>query len=272
MEFTRIDKENVIYFLHLCPMAVLEEADSVKFGAIDDEGYASSICSIGINDGKAKLLWIYTDPEKREQGLGTFLMKNVSYFLENIGVEGIEADFDADNVDLEFFLADQSFLIGNENSIYSVPLKDIVDGREMDGLLEKRLKDKRASNLSDKSVAVSLKRFVREKGLDPELFNGISPEYSIVNPDENGDITGGIFITEAGNDLHVNYLINESSVQGICEIICAFYDVINEKGKLDSNLIFTDRNESSISLVEHLTENDREDYAVSGYMYAIKLF
>ena len=48
--------------------------------------------------------------------------------------------------------------------------------------------------------------------------------------------------------------------------------MINEKGKLDSNLIFTDRNESSISLVEHLTENDREDYAVSGYMYAIKLF
>ncbi len=272
MEITGITGDNAAFFAPLCPGRILDDEDSVKIGVIDKDGYAAGICAIKVNDGLARLEWIFTDPEKREQGIGSFLLDNLVILLEDLDLDGIEADYYSSDHEVDFLLSGREFLTGKDGSMFCVPIEDIIGGSEMDRLLESRMKNSNITRLSDKKTIGAVKDYVRAKGLDAGIFNGISPEFSVVNMDSNGKVTGGIFVSEAEKDLHVNYLVNDGSVRGMCEILCGFYDVITEKGKTDSRLIFTDQNDYIANLIEKLTENDREKYAVSDHIYALKLF
>ena len=272
MEITGINAENAGYFKHLCPEEILNDEESVKFGVIDDEGYAAAIGAVSLSDGIARLDWIYTDPEKREKGIGGFLLKNLIKLLEDFDLEGIEADYYSSEAEIEFLLSDMEFLIGRDNSMYGVPVGDIINGREMDLLYEKRLDETNAFTLADKRGMSVFRNYTQSGEVDIERLEDISFKYSVINTDGNGNITGGLFVSEMGDDLHVDYLFNEASSQGICELFCAFSDAITGDGKERGRLIFTDLNDSVISMVETLTENDREDYVLSDHMHAFKLF
>ena len=270
MQCTRITGENADRFGHLCPAEVMNDENTVKLGVIGENGSACSICAVGVSGQAAVIDWIYTDPDKRETGAASFLLENISELVSDMGFDRIEVNFRSDDEELDSFLAGRDFLVGAESRLYRVPLEDIIYGREMDSLNESFTYNGKTRSIMGKDTMESVNEFFDSEGIDMAYLKDISLEYSIVHI-EDGNVTGGMFVSELDNgDLHINYLVNDSSPRVLSDIICVFYDVIIEKEKTGSNLVFTDQTGDSISLIEHLTENDREDYEIPGMMYAVK--
>ena len=275
MELTRIEKDNAEYFSHLCPDELMRDANLMTLGVIDDEGYASCACVMSVTENMAMLRWIYTDPELRENGAASFLLEKIEELARELEVDGIQVEFQASAEELDDFLAGRDYLVGEDTQIYSVPIADIVYGRVMEEILSKRSGSARAFGLpkdeDEKQKAISALANIYD--LDPVIFSGVSPRYSVICFNEMNKPEGAIFVTEYGdNDLFVNYFLNDGSVNSICELIGALYDVLTENERTEGNLIFSDRDDRSITLVEKLTETEREEFGIPGRMYAVKLF
>ena len=274
MELTRIEKENIDYFAPLCPDEILHDDDLVRFGVIDDEGEAISMCAVGVKDTMAILKWIYTDPKHRELGAASLLMEKVSEIVRDTGADGIETAFLSEDMGLDDFLAEHEFLVGTDSRVYSVPLSELLYSPETDQILYDRDKDKYGFALSDagKRSDKIVEILSKEYELDPAIFDGISGKLSVIyiNPDKK--ITGGIFISEHGDDLYVRYMLSDGTVKCICELVGALYDALTLRKSNDGNLVFTDRDERSVTLVEKLAGYERDSFIVSGHMYGVKLF
>ncbi len=273
MQLTRIEKENETYFAHLLPEEYLSDEKTVKLGVIDDEEEAAAAGVLSVNDRMAELRWLYTDPEKRERGAGTFLLDGIFEILQGMKLSGIEAMFSAKAKALDTFLAGQGFLVGEDTGIYAVPIMDLVYGREIERVLESIGEERTAQTLEKAGPSPEFKKIFDERGLDLSIFEGVSPKFSVLRKDENGVPTGGLFVSEYNEeDLFVNYFLSDGSVRTVCEIICAFQEALISEGKTGGKLYFTDRQENSVTLVEKLTEYERETYRVPGMMHAISLF
>jgi hypothetical protein len=145
----------------------------------------------------------------------------------------------------------------------------------MDRLLDTAEDDHKAQRFPDDAAARQklIKRICHDNGLDPDIFDGISPVYSVYYSEDGKKIKGALCISEYGDDdLYVNYLIGKGSIDCIRSLIRAMYIALTVTDKTSGKLRFTDRNESAISLIERLTEIDREEFRVPGHSYAVKLF
>ncbi|MBO4900358.1 MAG: hypothetical protein J5509_08695 [Lachnospiraceae bacterium] len=275
MELTRIEKENEEYFSHLCPDELMNDEDLMTFGVIDDEGYASCACAVGVSENMGSLKWIYTVPDLREKGSASFLLKEIEELGQELELDGLQVQFRASAEDLDDFLADSGYLVGIDSQVYSVPISDLIYGRVVEELLSKRSGDAHVCGLptdtEKKHKVITALAEIYE--LDPAIFSDISSQYSVICFDENNKPESAIFVTEYGDeDLFVNYLLSDGSVSSICELIGAFNDVLIKNERTEGRLIFTDRDDKSITLIERLTENDRDEFRIPGWMYAVKLF
>ncbi|MCR5595225.1 MAG: hypothetical protein K6G12_05210, partial [Lachnospiraceae bacterium] len=68
MQLTRIEQENAEFFMHLCPEDLLSDDKYLKLGVIDDNDEPASVCVTGVNENMGSIQWLFTDPDKREQG------------------------------------------------------------------------------------------------------------------------------------------------------------------------------------------------------------
>ena len=271
MELTRITKENAAYFEHLLPDELMKDKDLVKLGALS-EGRVVSACAIGIRDGMAHIRWLYTDRVYRGLGGASFLLEEALRLLEGPGLMGIEADFLSEDEELEDFLMERGFLVGDESTLYRVPLKELLYAKRMEEMLEHRSRERMTCSLRDLRIVRPLAQFLKAHRMDPIFAEGISKGYSFVTMDPQGEVTDVILITEVGEDLHINYLIGGGSPQGMVDLVAAVCDRLTEEGKEDGALSFSDRSGAAISLIERLTGNDEEQYRVPGLMHAVKLF
>lgn len=275
MQLTRIEKENREYFTHICPDKILDDENLVKFGVISDEGDAVTACATAIHENMAVIFWLMTDEGFREQGFASFLLEQVEELIKDMGLTGMEIRLRNSDEDLDVFLADHDFLVGEDSRLYSVPIEDIVYGREMDMILDTAEDDHKTQRFPDDAAAKQklIERICHDNGLDPVIFDGISSVYSVYYSEDGKKIKGALCVSEYGDeDLYVNYLISKGSVDCIRGLIRAMYIALTMTDKTSGKLWFTDRNESAISLIERLTETDREEYMVPGHSYAVKLF
>ena len=149
MRLTGISEINQIYFTHLCPAQLLLSDRCIKLGVLSDEDEPVSICVMDVRDGNVWIRWIYTDPERRGQGAATFLLEEILHRLEHMDPSGIEVDFSSEDDGLEDFLQDHGFLVGEDRTLYRIPLKDILYSTFMDELLERRSEVPGIRTLSD---------------------------------------------------------------------------------------------------------------------------
>ena len=275
MRLTRIEQENRDYFSYLCPDSLLNDDGLFKLGVIDDEDYACSMCVIGIGDSLAHIRWIMTDPGSREKGAATFLIDNVLELLKDTGVDGIDVRFMSSDEDLDDFLEERGFLVDEDTGIYSIPIPDLVYSREMEQITGSIGASRHTKPFpDDDAVRGKLIRKLSESfQTDPHVFDGISPKYSAIYYDTGSHPSGVICVSESGDkDLYVNYLFSGGGINCIGELVTALYDAIIQSGSLPENLIFTDRDDRSITLMESLTGIDRDEYRIPGHMYALMLF
>ncbi|SCY59193.1 hypothetical protein SAMN02910292_02152 [Lachnospiraceae bacterium XBB2008] len=275
MQLTRIEEKNREYFTHICPETLLDNEDIVKFGVINDDGYAAGVCAVGIQENMAVIHWLMTDESFREQGVASFLIGQVEELIKDMGLTGIEIRFKSTDEDLDAFLADHEFMVGVDSQVYSVPIEDIVYSREMDLILETEDESSLVHRFpyDDAEKNKLIEYICREYELDKCIFDGISSTYSFVYIDEDRKMSGAVCITEYGEkDLYVNYLVSNGSIKCISDIIRALYDTVTTMDRTSGNLWFSDRSESAISLIERFTQTDRDEFRVSGRNYAVKLF
>ena len=272
MQITRITEENAIYFSNLCPIELLNDMKNLKLGVLSDALKPMSICVTDIDDGKAVIRWIYTDPDMRGRGGAELLILELSELLKNLDLEGIRAEFHADEENLDTFFMEHDFMVGDEQNVYRVPLSDLLYGAYLEQILTHRSKETVTVSLQNATNDKSLMLFFRAHRIDPDYLDEISGEYSFVVMDPEGAVTGGIFVSEwEDGDLHINYLTGSGPSQTVLDLFGALYDALLKKEK-SGNLVFSDRLGAGIKLVEKVTGNERDVYRVPGLMYAMKLF
>ena len=274
MNLTRIEKENMEYFAHLCPEDILEDEELLRLGVLDDDGEAVSMCAAGVNADKCTVEWLFTDPDKREQGAASVLLKHLDELAEGINLEGIEVKFSEDDDELSELLPQLGYLTAADTQMYSVPISDIIYSSVMDEVLENRGDDINVHNLAEiRNNGQVIEKACEQYGFDDSFLEEISIVYSVIAMDHEKNINGGIFIRETyQKDLCVEYFVNNGSVKNIYAMLGKIHDIIMKMKHTYGDMIFVDREDNSISLVEKLTGNDREDYRIPGLMYAVKLF
>ena len=274
MEITRITDKNAEYFADLCPEAFFQNENYIRLGVIH-ENEPVSACALDVNDKMVHIHWLYTDPEKREMGAAAFLMEKVLELLDGLSLDGIEIDFDAEDDGLDAFLMEQEFMVGDERSLYRVPLTELIFGARMDAMLARRSQTSLIHPLEDADAdAVNhLKRLLKLYDLGPEYLQGISTKYSFIVNGSEGTETGTILTSETEEgDLHINYLIGGGSPQEMLDLVAVLYDALIRDEKYDGDLVFSDRLGTAVTFIEMMTGNEGEHYRVSGPMYALKLF
>ena len=271
MELTRITIENMSYFAHLFPDEVLTDDRLVKLGALS-EGMAVSGLAMGISDGMARIRWLYTEPGSRRQGGASFLLEEAAKLLEGLGLQGIEVDYRSEEEELEDFLMERDFLLGEEISLYRVPLKELLYSNRAEEMLARRSPEMVTCSLDHTEILKPLAQFLKANKVDPTFAEGIAGRYSFATMNSHGEITDVILMAEAGEDLHINYLIGGGSPQGMLHLVAAVYDRLMEDRKENGDLVFCDRSGAAVSFIERLNGNDEETYRVPGLMYAVKLF
>lgn len=275
MQLTRIEKENMEYFSHLCPEGIMMNDRCVKLGVIDDEGYAISMCAVSVHDPMAVMEWIMTAPEAREHGAATYLVRQVHDIIEDMGLEGIETGFSSSCPELSDFLAGQGFAVADDRETYAVPVSDLVYSREVELVLESENGDHKAQRFPEDKIhkRLLISAICNEYDLVPVIFARTSSAYSVYYAENKKDVSGALCVSEYGDrDLYVDYLISEGSAKCISALISGFYDALIDSDRVGGRLFFTDRDGRSADLVERLTETDRDAYRISDRMYAVKLF
>ena len=271
MELTRITDENAEHFKGLCSSEYLQNKNYIKLGAIL-EGEAVSACALGVDDDMAQIHWLYTDPGQREKGGATFLMEQVMGLLEGLALDGIRVDFDAEDEGLDTFLMEQGFMVGEDRSLYRVPLTELLFGARMEAMLAHRSQAAEVHSLQHLTSVKPLLRLMKEYGLDPVFIQNISIKYSFLVSDPEGKETGAILMSESEEgDLHVNFMIGDGSPQGMIDLVAALHDALMKDERFDGDLVFSDRIGMGASFVEMMTGIDGDSYRVSGPMYAVKL-
>ena len=270
MILTRITDENKAYFEHLCPEEILGDEDYVKLGVMEEDEPVS-VCALGVHDSMAHIRWIYTDPDKRRLGGAGFLLDAVMKLLQEIALEGIEADFSGEEEELESFFMDREFLVEEERGLYRVPLEEIVYSAQLESLLSRRNGESDICPVSEERMPAII-HFLNAQGFDPNLFRGVSRDYSFICLDAMGNMTGGIFISEVGEkDLRINYLFGSGSSQEMVNLVGTVIDTIFRNHRAYGDLIFTVRVDEGLGALEQITGNPRSLYQEKGHMYAVKM-
>ncbi len=272
MELTRITNENMEYFRHLMPEFISGDDDLVKLGAIEEDE-AASVCAVCIRENMACIKWLYTDPDMRERGAATELMRLVKELVSDMDLKGFIVDFTDDDEYMDTFLESQEFLIGSNEDVYIVPTEDVVYGTEMDLMAERRDSMDMGHTCDEPAVIRKFMEYAEGLGYSASEIRALSPKFSTVKLDDKGEITGSMLVRESGSDdLVIEYFNNDTGSVDVASLVIALNDAIIRAGRTDGYLIFADHDGASISFVEQLTGNDREDYAVSGSYTAVKLF
>ena len=275
MLITRIEKENAEYFTQLCPQEILDDEKLLRLGVVDDEDGDEpvSVCAVDVADSRACIRWLYTDPAKRELGAASLLLDKLESLSGDINLSGIEISFDSDDEELEDLLEDHDFLTCTDTGYYRVSLEDLIYGGPLEEMMESREGLPETYSLSDlRDSGKVIEKLSLKYNIDPSVFKGISPVFSVVTLDKDKNVTSGILVSEKDRHyLYINYLVSEGSITNIYGLFSRFYDVVVRMKRTDSELVFSDRSGDVIRLVESLTRNDADTYRISGLKYAIKL-
>ncbi len=274
MQLTRIEKENEEFFMHLCTEELLTNDRLVRLGVIDDEEEPACVCVVGACENLAGILWMYTAPEKRGQGIGRYMMDRLSEFAEESGLEGIVATFSLKDQGMDDLLTDAGFLVNYDYNYYRIPISEIVFSREIDLLPEPQKNDAPVFTLTEPGGQELFKKTVRSQELDPRIFAKIQPELCAIYENPNGKKVSGIFMSELEDgDLYVNYMISDESLPGLLKVIKTLRDIIVSKDITKGSFIFSDRVGRSAAFIEKLLEaDDLEELSIPGRMQAMKLF
>ena len=271
VKVTRITELNREYFTSLCPGEILNDDELVLLGAVSDEGYACSALAAGIDDGMAYLEWLYTEPSMREQGAASAMLDTLLTLLEDSGLDGIEAFYPYGEWEMDDLLTEFGFLVGDENNMYKVPIGDLVYSAPMDEISE-RFRNRNVFPLSGAKMMEELKDFLARQDIEIHIPEDISDIYSFVRKDDEGRIRGCILTREENEwDLKVEYLTSDGSVETIEDLIGALTNVVLESELTEGYIYFTDGTDKAVSLVEHITGEDRDTYRVSGSRHAVML-
>ena len=266
MNITKITPNNAEAFAGLMPAEIAGRDDLFMYGAVSDDNEAVSIMALEVIDEESvEIVWYYTDPDFREMGAATELLDTVTAMLMGLPVRSIGITFTDEDEDLELFLGDRGFLIGNDRSVFSVPVNDLIHGAVMDELIESLRNPVNISAAGDEDIYGKLEKLLETQGIEPLSIAGISREYSRVAMNDDGEAAGCILITELeDNDLEITYFLNTAEEKTAIELIADLAQVLRARDIDDSRLIFTDPMGKSISLVEKLTGEDRSNYRVDG--------
>ncbi|MCR5233840.1 MAG: GNAT family N-acetyltransferase, partial [Lachnospiraceae bacterium] len=251
----------------------LSDDKYLKLGVIDDNDEPASVCVTGVNENMGSIQWLFTDPDKREQGAGTFLMNGLAELGAAAGLEGLMANYSAQAEDVDDFLTDSGFLVGTDEQIYRVPISEIIYSGEMDAILERR-SGNNTYDLKDPKGQEFLKDLIKAHKLDVRMFEGVKAEFCSIYEDPKTKQISAIFGSRFNeNDLYVNYLISDKTVQGLCEVLGHLYDKITEEEITRGDFVFSDRVGNALALIQKMFNiNNLDEMVEPGRMQAIRLF
>ncbi|MCR5748281.1 MAG: GNAT family N-acetyltransferase [Lachnospiraceae bacterium] len=274
MQLTRIEKENEEFFFPLCPEELLSNEYLLKLGVLDDDDEPACVCVAGACENMAGILWFFTDPKKREKGIGSFMMDGFSDFAKEAGLDGIMVNFSTKDENLDDFLTEAGFLVGDDHYYYRVPISEIVYCREMDVLPDPKKNEPNLFTLADPKGQELFKETLHTHELDPRIFAKISPELCVIYNNPDGDKISGLFLSELEDgDLYVNYMISDEQLHGLLKVIKTLRNIIVSKDITKGSFIFSDRVGKSAEFIKDLIEYDSlEEFYIPDRMQAVKLF
>ena len=273
MKITRITGNNAEFFEGLAPAAIMQDEDLLLLGAISDEDTAVACMAVGIDEGVCHIDWLYTDPSAREQGAACALLDTLYELLSELNVVCIEAEFMDDDEEIEDFLMDHNFLTGADNTVYSVPISDLIYSPAMEEIAETHHKTGNALPVTDNKNAAKLMEYIGSKELDVSFIKGASPKYSFICMDDSGEAKGCLISRELEDgDIEISYLLSSGSRDLVIDIFTELYKTLISENREDNNLIFTDENGAMIRFVERLTREDSDSYCVAGIRRAVRVF
>ncbi len=273
MKCTRIEEKNESYFMDLIPEELIDDRTLIKLGAVDDQGYACAGCAFGLDERVVNLKWLYTDPENRDMGAASVILSKIIEMSKELDLDGIVADFYSDSEAMDIFLEHRGFLVGMDNSIYRIPMEDIIggNGREVFGKSDNS--DGHIMVLSEREALKKLTELSIENDINPVAFSEMTPEHSLIRIDENGKPTGCI-LTHKNSDgeIKLDYLINTGAKSGAVELLGGLYDVLSGLESTDFYVSFREGASGVLPFVERLTGNSIDEYRMDGNMHAVILF
>ncbi len=271
MQITRITEKNAEYFEHVLPSDISADEELINIGAISEDGEACACISLGVYADMAYIKWLYTDPSRRGEGAASALLEAADSLIRETEIVGIEADFLEDEEGVREFFSENGFLIGADQETYEVNISDLLYGESMDSIRERHAGAHHVVSYGNKEVQQPLLKFIVKHGLDKSSLEDISPEYSLVRVDDKGHVNGCILIREMDDDLKIDYLVSDLSLDSISDIVIGLADLLDKNEKGENKLIFTDRAGKAIGFVETLTGEDRDTYRVGRIDHAVRL-
>ena len=295
MEITRITQNNAEAFESVIPELIVDDASLFLLGAVADDGVGCAALAADIYGHTLNIDWLYTHPDYREEGAADELFKTLVSLVDDINagsagalkdaskdqapgasdndisVDCIEMTFSEDDEDMENFMMDHDFLIEEDEGVFRVPLSDILFGSRMDDMVEEVSLMELKSRIVNHDLMDPLRKYISDKGDDPDILEGISERLSVVGLDKDNNVTGCLLIKDLGDkDLEVMAFYNDGSVAGITDLTVTMY-VLTREEYADHNLVFTDREGNAMRYVEMMTRNDMEDYRIKGIYRGIRL-
>lgn len=271
MKITRITQNNAEAFESVMPDYYLGDESLLLLGAVADDDTGCAALAADIYGHTLYIDWLYTHPNYRETGAADELFKTLVSLVNDMEVDCVEITYSEDDENMENFMMDHDFLIEEDEGVFRVPLSDILFGSRMDDMVEEVSLMELRSRLVNHDLMDPLRKYITDKGDDPDILEGISERLSVVGLDKDNNVTGCLLIRDLGDkNLEVMAFYNDGSVAGITDLTVTMY-VLTREEYADHNLVFTDREGNAIRYVETMTRADMEDYRIRGIYRGVRL-
>lgn len=271
MRITRITQANAEAFENLCPESISDDAD-LLLGAVADDDTGCACMAADISGRVLNISWLYTHPDYRSNGAATALMESLMSLTDATLTDCIQIRYYDPDEAMEGFLMKYEFLTEEDEGLYRVPVADIIYGSMMEEMMESIKGQKAGISPVTPEIKEELRTYLENRGYDPELTEGISPNISLIRRDKNRNITGCMLIAETDEEnLDVVVFYNEGGAFGLVELTTGMNDVLTHYEYTDSKLIFSDRGGFATEYIEKLTKEDPESYRIEGIYRGIKL-
>lgn len=218
MTITRIDKTNEAFFAPLFLEAVGRKGPKIlRIGAIED-GTACAAAAFELAERTAALLSIFVAPEYRRRGAAHALLQTFATLAAGTGITTLTVNFVPgldDNA--AAFLTAEGFELFSGSPVFAVSYEDAKNADNLKKYLPKADRSGAVLAFEDLSEPQrhELDVFMRGYGyaLSEVTAGAFSPELSHVFY-KNGNLVSGLFISETGRQLNVDFLFSRVSSAG----------------------------------------------------------
>ena len=272
MKLTGIWEENREYFKNLLPESTKEE--EVCVGAIED-GKAVAAAVFSASGSLLYLDHIYVDEKYRKKGIGSTLIKEFAYEMQEAGIHSINVLFTDKAKGIDAFLVKTGFGIVEEGAYFSAKIEDFLSAKKvqkiMSGSYSTEIRHIKDLSKTEKNV---LSRYLTEDDADPDILTdpALAEKLSFVSVDsESGNPHACVLCERTDDDVIVEYLGSfMKDLDDLAAILSALFKAGKDEGLSEKTIRFAATDERIIDFAGKLLD-DPKDLKRDGTVYSAML-